>query len=226
MITHPMQNMPMSTIDTTYIPIHTQHSRNFLQRTCKNVFGTLPILHIVPALLFVFFVLFFGLFALPTAAQPTQYREISWEDLVPADWDPSASFKDLEDLMDLPDTDPRVQTLYDRMRQVWDQAPVVETLDQHTVRLPGFVVPLEEDTQGVSEFLLVPYFGACIHTPPPPANQITHVKSPRPVADLQTMDTVWIEGQLKIERSHSDMGISGYTLIADQVRPYAPDRPD
>ncbi|NLY26302.1 MAG: DUF3299 domain-containing protein [Alcaligenaceae bacterium] len=216
----------MLTIDTTYSPIAPKHSRNFLQRACKNLFDTRVVYRTLTALLFVFSALFFGLFALPAAAQPTQYREISWEDLVPADWDPSASFKDLEDLMDLPDTDPRVLTLYERMRQVWDQAPVVKTLDQNNVRLPGFVVTLEKDTRGVSEFLLVPYFGACIHTPPPPANQIIHVKSPRPVADLETMDTVWIQGQLKIERGNSDMGISGYSLIADQVRPYAPDKPD
>lgn len=153
-------------------------------------------------------------------AQGKPYREISWDDLVPADWDPAASFEDIADLADLPDTDPRVQALYDRMRKVWDEAPTVDALNQARVRLPGYIVPLEEDTEGMREFLLVPYFGACIHTPPPPANQIIHVLTNKPVPGLRTMDTVWVNGLLQTERQDSEMGVSGYRLELDDIEPY------
>lgn len=157
---------------------------------------------------------------LAALAQPGAYRTVSWDDLVPPDWDPASSFDDIADLADLPDTDPRVQALYDRMRKVWDEAPTVASLNQSAVRIPGYVVPLEEGPQGVREFLLVPYFGACIHTPPPPANQIIHVFSNPPAAGLRTMDTIWVSGQMVTERGDSDMGASGYRLYADMIDPY------
>ena len=152
------------------------------------------------------------------------YEEISWEELIPEDWDPSESFRDLRhlDLAELPDSDARIQELYDRMRKVWDSAPTVETMAGRPVRLPGYVVPLELDREGFREFLLVPYFGACIHTPPPPANQIIHVRSKSPVKGLRTMDAVWVSGTLGLERSDSEMGASGYSLAAKIVTKFEP----
>jgi hypothetical protein len=52
---------------------------------------------------------------------------------------------------------------------------VNKKLDEQEVRIPGFVVPLEGDAKTVTAFLLVPYFGACIHVPPPPTNQVIYV---------------------------------------------------
>ena len=52
---------------------------------------------------------------------------------------------------------------------------VVDDLDGRYVLLPGYVVPLEFSDSRIIEFLLVPWVGACIHKPPPPANQIVHV---------------------------------------------------
>jgi hypothetical protein len=151
-----------------------------------------------------------------------KYRKISWDDLVPKDWDPSKSFQDLQHLGDLPDSDARVQEMYDRMREVWDNAPIVPAMAGRTVKLPGYLVPLETDKGGMREFLLVPYFGACIHTPPPPANQIVHVRSASPIKGLQTMDAVWVSGRLELKRSDSSMGVSGYSMIASKVEKYKP----
>lgn len=162
---------------------------------------------------------------LPVFAQPKSYTEVTWDELVPPDWDPANSFKDLEELSYLPDSDPKVQRLYDRMRKVWDEAPTVSTLNQKKIKLPGFVVPLEEDAKGMREFLLVPYFGACIHTPPPPANQIIHVFSDKPIPNLMSMDTVWVTGRIETERKNSDMGVSGYRLDADEVTPFMYEEP-
>lgn len=70
----------------------------------------------------------------------------------------------------------------------------------------------------------MPYFGACIHVPPPPANQIIHVRSAKAVKNVRTMDAVWISGVLKVERSDSSMGASSYSMKAVSVEPYtAPD---
>jgi hypothetical protein len=65
----------------------------------------------------------------------------------------------------------------------------------------------------------VPYFGACIHTPPPPANQIVHVTLKKPWS-LRAMDAVWVSGPLAVRRGSSDMGASGYALAAETVEPY------
>ncbi len=63
-------------------------------------------------------------------------------------------------------------------RQQAPDAPVVKELDGQQVKLPGYIVPLEVSEEGrTTEFLLVPYYGACIHVPPPPSNQIVHIFS-------------------------------------------------
>ena len=146
-----------------------------------------------------------------------EFPEISWDKLVPADWDPTSS---LEGFGKYPDSDPRTQKLYARMRQIWDTAPMVPAMAGKAVRLPGYLVPLDQSKDGIREFLLVPYFGACIHTPPPPANQIVHVRVQNAIKGLRTMDAVWVSGTLQLESSNTDMGVSGYTMNAHQVRPY------
>lgn len=92
---------------------------------------------------------------------------------------------------------------------VWNEAPVEQSLEGQKIRLPGFVIPLERKGDQVLEFLLVPYFGACIHSPPPPANQIIHVVMSKPTADMRMMDTLWVSGRMKILRADTSMGISG-----------------
>ena len=87
-------------------------------------------------------------------------KEIFWEDLIP------------EGHVQI---DTQAQANHEGSEQNWVQpdldAPVVKALDGQSVSLPGFVVPLEGDSELITEFLLVPYFGACIHVPPPPPNQ-------------------------------------------------------
>jgi len=146
-----------------------------------------------------------------------EFPEISWDDLAPADWNPMASLKGIGSY---PDSDPRAQKLYDRMREIWDSAPTVPSMAGRSVRLPGYLVPLDEAKDGIREFLLVPYFGACIHSPPPPANQIVHVRSQTSIKGLRTMDAVWVSGTLQLESSKTDMGVSGYSMLARHVLPY------
>jgi hypothetical protein len=147
------------------------------------------------------------------------FRTINWDELVPAGWDPMKDFKGM-DFNILSDADPRATALLQKMREAWDNAPTNPSLQGQSVRIPGFVVPLEEGKDGLTEFLLVPYFGACIHTPPPPANQIIHVLAKSPAAGVRSMDAVWISGTLAAVRTDTYMGAGGYRIEAVKVEPY------
>jgi hypothetical protein len=152
-------------------------------------------------------------------ARPGAARTITWEQLVPPDWDPFKDFKTL-DFQLLDDSDPRAARMLKKMREVWDNAPTNPKIVGQQVRIPGFVVPLEDTKEGLKEFLLVPYFGACIHSPPPPANQIIHVLPRTPAKGLRSMDTVWVSGPISTTRTDSYMGASGYRIEATEVAPY------
>ena len=171
--------------------------------------------------------------SLPLAAQPKPSAhsagstEIRWDDLVPKGWDPTKAFKDqgVTNMAALNDGDPKAAALMAQLREAWDNAPTEPQLDGTRVKLPGYLVPLEEVAAGHTEFLLVPYFGACIHTPPPPANQIVLVVPAKPAGGFRSMDTVWVSGTLKTTRNNSPMGTSGYRLESALVERYkAPTR--
>ena len=147
------------------------------------------------------------------------YREVTWDDLLPKDWDPVKEVRDLN-LGQLRDGDRRAEEAMEILRKLWDRAPANPQLENALLKLPGFVVPLEEDKDGLREFLLVPYFGACIHAPPPPANQIIHVVAPRGIKGVKSMDPVWVSGRLNAARSQTSMGESGYRMQAALVEPY------
>lgn len=155
----------------------------------------------------------------PAAAAAGAARTLQWEDLVPADWDPFKDFRALN-FQTLDDGDPRAMALLKKMRAVWDAAPHNPAVVGLNVRIPGFIVPLEDSNEGLREFLLVPYFGACIHSPPPPANQIIHVLPRTPARGFRSMDTVWITGRLATTRTDSYMGASTYRIEATAVTPY------
>ena len=100
------------------------------------------------------------------------------------------------------------------------QAPTVASLDGELVRLPGFVVPLDVTEGKVSSFLLVPYFGACIHQPPPPPNQIVHVSFAAPVEFESMYAPVWVTGRMRVETYSGFLAEAGYTLAGREVEPY------
>lgn len=153
------------------------------------------------------------------AAGLAGFTEIEWDDLLPVDWNPEALFDDVN-LDAMEDNDPRAIDLMRRLREEWDRAPVVRTMHGRRIRIPGFVVPLEGDGRTVREFLLVPYFGACIHVPPPPANQLIHVLPEKPIPGEWNMVPVWVSGVLGVARTESELGNAGYQLRAVKVEEY------
>lgn len=101
-------------------------------------------------------------------------------------------------------------------------------LDGQTVRIPGYILPLEFSGKDITEFLLVPYVGACIHTPPPPPNQIVHVKAAVPIKNVTVFSAVWVTGRLaavsmkktlSLVDGASDISV-GYSLQANEVEIY------
>lgn len=140
--------------------------------------------------------------------------ELDWDELIPSDWRPEAALdRLLSDAVALSDDDPRAMELMAEMEAMWADAPVVESLDGRRVKLPGYVVPLDMERTRINEFLLVPYFGACIHVPPPPANQTVYVRTePNKAYRGNLYDVVWVTGVLSVKPKTSELGHAGYTL--------------
>jgi hypothetical protein len=100
-------------------------------------------------------------------------------------------------------------------------AAVNPTLDGRIIRIPGFIVPLDEDSEGrVTDFFLVPYVGACIHVPPPPPNQMVYVKPKTPFFAHGLGDAYWITGRMHVEARKTALATASYSIVADTVDPY------
>ena len=98
--------------------------------------------------------------------------------------------------------------------------PVLE-LDGKFVKLPGFIVPLDSDEGGrLDEFLLVPYFGACIHVPPPPPNQIVYVRLEKPHQIDDIWEPYWIIGTIKTEPYDSELASAVYQMTGERLEKY------
>jgi hypothetical protein len=166
-------------------------------------------------------VLFFSLQLSLSGLHAEPAQELEWDAMIPEDYRPDKIMAQFGDINELSDDDPRAQQILDQLQEAWNAAPVVESLDGKRVKLPGFVVPIEGDGKKLSEFLLVPYYGACIHVPPPPANQTVYVKVPKADAKIRkAFDTVWVTGILSAKSFDSDLATAGYQLEAEEVAPY------
>ena len=161
----------------------------------------------------------------------TEFNTIEWTDLMPAE--------DLEALLNPPEflssiidgssedqIESQIQTTLENAPETAYEkalvsANIVPEYDSQNIRLPGFVVPLEfNEDFVVTEFFLVPYFGACLHTPPPPPNQIVFVQH----SDGFTLESLeqpyWVSGLLTTQSEVNDMAHAAYTLAASEITPY------
>ena len=155
---------------------------------------------------------------LPTirsASSNDGYQEIEWDDLVPAEYQPQAILaKYQEQLESLDDSDPKAMEIYGNIQAELDNAPVNTAINGRKVKLPGFIAPLENTDGKISEFLLVPYFGACIHVPPPPINQTVMVVTGSGEA-IDADDSVlpfWVKGVITTDGESTDIGSAGYRI--------------
>ncbi len=158
-----------------------------------------------------------------TATSDPQVLE--WDDLVPADYDPEQIVEEYRrkyNIDELPDDDPILVELIQKLKILDKNAPLKETLNGKPVKIAGYVVPLQGDGQKTTEFLLVPYFGACIHVPPPPSNQTIYVSTiDKNGADIRKLyDVVWVTGIIRTQRFSSELADAGYMIEAQSIEPY------
>lgn len=171
------------------------------------------------------------LFSTLNPTQAADYEEIDWVALMPED-DLSALLNRPEFLNDIADgsaadsvDDFASKQLEDEQAQRYQQAlvstRVIEAFDGKAIRIPGFIVPLEQnDEQKATAFFVVPYFGACLHMPPPPPNQILYVEYKEGIAVENLYDPYWFEGTVKIDNHESALGTSAYSLVLDSFALY------
>ena len=161
---------------------------------------------------------------------------IMWEDLMP-DGSEEALMKEYEafyamlekryaaNTTSLADADPyaRIEegSEFDYMPQLGGFETVTE-LDGVLIRMPGYVVPFDFQSDSKHrEFLFVPYMGACIHTPPPPPNQIVFVRADPAIKIADIWAPYWIEGTLMTEKTENELGDTAYALTMTKIEDYA-----
>ena len=158
-----------------------------------------------------------------------EYKTLEWVDLLPeSDYDalmnPPSYITEAEDdifsdsssralVIEYGDEFEAEMPLDDPYQQALVSEKVLPEMDGRSVRIPGFIVPLEFDADlTVTEFFLVPYFGACIHMPPPPPNQMIYVTYPKGIKLDALYDPFWISGVLSTDIKISDIGTSAYAM--------------
>lgn len=170
-------------------------------------------------------------FTCESVANSSSYEEIEWIQLMPKDdlnalLNPPEYLTEIEDGSEQDTLDSLNTKVFEneqekRYQQALSSARVIESYNNKKIRVPGFIVPLEsEEGQRISEFFIVPYFGACLHMPPPPPNQIIYVKYEQGVELESLYDAFWFEGKITINTVENELGTSAYELTLDRVLPY------
>ncbi|MDX1352747.1 MAG: DUF3299 domain-containing protein [Thiomicrorhabdus sp.] len=144
--------------------------------------------------------------------------ELNWSDLIPEGFEPEKLLekyeKDLAKLESLPDGSLEGLEIIQRIQAEIDHIPTNSKWDNKWVKLPGYIAPLETQNAAVTRFLLVPYFGACIHVPPPPVNQTVLVDlTPKTPIKLNQVDYPFmVTGKLTLDKTQTDIGNAGYHI--------------
>ncbi len=165
------------------------------------------------------------------SADAQSYEDIDWTELMPAE-DLSALLNRPAFLDDIADGSAQDSLDSFQQRQLEDEQAqqyqaalsstrVIQGFDGKAIRIPGFIVPLEQnEDKEVTRFFIVPYFGACLHMPPPPPNQILYVESEQGITLENLFDPYWFEGVVSIEQKVDAMGTSAYSLSLDNYALY------
>ena len=156
---------------------------------------------------------------LASTAHAEAPRVLTWEALVPPDAPKIAPV--MTPMHDLSTLGTGLAEAAPAAHQLATHAPVVKALDGQHVRLPGYIVPLEVNEDGrTTDFLLVPYYGACIHVPPPPSNQIVHVVTELGVKVEELYQPYWVEGAMQVKTTSSELAEAGYQMEAQKIFAY------
>lgn len=152
-----------------------------------------------------------GAFTAPNIAIAAAAREITWDDLLP----PGLPYSEIIGQGEIDEANDTWNPIYDE-----NGIKLNEKLDGIFIKMPGFIIPFETSAKGVTEFMLVPYTGACIHTPPPPANQLVMVNAQTPWPSDNLWDPVWVFGTISTQLQATDLGQTGYAIEAERMEIY------
>ncbi len=164
-----------------------------------------------------------------TEAEPANitipgFRSVDWEDLIPPGFSSDQVLERYRDRLAEADRgSPEIDAIYAEMNAEFDVASVNEELNNEAIQLAGFVAPLTyDDGDNIVEFLLVPYFGACVHVPPPPANQTVLIT----LADGESLSledswgAVWVAGTLVTSTIDTSLATASYTMTGPEFGVY------
>ena len=149
--------------------------------------------------------------ALPRAALAKTPTEITWDDLIP----PGVPYSEIVAAGEMDETNDIWQPVFDE-----NATKLNPVLDGAYIKMPGYIIPINQSTDGVTSFVLVPYVGACLHTPPPPANQLVFVTTNKPWPSDNLWDAVWVTGQMQHELQSTEVAETGYLLKAEEMETY------
>lgn len=155
--------------------------------------------------------LLLGSVATPRMAFAATPREITWDDLLP----PGLPYSEIIGEGEMDEANDTWNPIYDA-----NGVKLNEDLNGAYIKMPGFIIPFDVSKNGVTDFMLVPYVGACIHTPPPPPNQLVMVNSARPWPDDKLWDPVWVTGTMNTQLQSTTLGQTGYSIKADEMEVY------
>ena len=163
----------------------------------------------------------------------SDFKQVDWTQLMPKE-DLDALMNPPEYLVDIEDGSSEDQisselqsataaSSDDRYQQALVSTRVVADMDGQAIKIPGFIVPLEfNDDQTTTQFFLVPYFGACLHIPPPPPNQIIFVEYPDGIQLESLTEPFWISGVLSNALIENDMATASYSMKMHYSERYLP----
>lgn len=146
----------------------------------------------------------------PSGAFAKDYIDLNWTDLVP------------EGQQVIP---PSIQGLIDHdgpnlsTQQPPSQGARTDW-NGEIVRLPGFIVPIDYSGTRVTAFILVPFVGACVHVPPPPANQLVFVTTQKPYENSGMFESVNVTGMFGTASTSTQLADIAYALSADHIEPF------
>ncbi|WP_282127348.1 DUF3299 domain-containing protein [Roseobacter litoralis] len=147
---------------------------------------------------------------LPRHGLAKEYIDLNWSDLVPEGETIMPPM--LQGLIDHDDTN--------LMSQQPPSSGLRTDWNGQIVRLPGFIVPIDYTGAGVTAFILVPFVGACVHVPPPPANQLVFVTTAEPYENTGLFEAVNVVGMFGTASMTTQLAEIGYALSAENIEPF------
>ena len=152
-------------------------------------------------------------------ADANEMRRIEWKDLTPP-LSPGAQQAAAELNMRIDQmSDIEIATAMDKIDAEGNS--LMTELDDSTVELEGYLVPIDFNVETVTDFVMVPYFGACIHVPAPPPNQTVFVKFRDGIPMSEFEQNYYypfkVRGKIKVARTKTELAEVGYQVTASDI---------